>query len=239
MGSAREASKQVRRQWSIAYCTIPARSLRELVLLEPGTGLTTWPQAPLELTEKSGWAHKWRELRAGASLSSLSSLSRTFYPNMVSQICSPKKKAKASKQTHQTLQNIILKVFADKGPCSQIYGFSSSHVWMRELDYKESWALKNWCFWTMVWRRLLRVPWTARRSNQSILKEINPEYSLGLMLKLKVQYFGHLMWRTNVLKNTLMLRKIEGWRRRGRQKIRWLNGVTNSMDMNLGKLRDG
>ena len=68
--------------------------------------------------------------------------------------------------------------FSNKGPSSQSYGFSSSHVWMWELDYKESWAQKNWCFWSMVWRRLLRVPWTARRSNQSILKEISPEYSL-------------------------------------------------------------
>ena len=82
--------------------------------------------------------------------------------------------------------------FADKGPCSQSYGFSSSHVWMWELGYKESWALKNWCFELWSWRRLLRVPWTTRRSNQSILKEISPGCSLeGLMLKLKLQYFGH------------------------------------------------
>ena len=82
--------------------------------------------------------------------------------------------------------------FADKGPSSQSYGFSSSIVWKWELDYKESWALKNWCFWTVV--LVLRVPWTARRSKQSILKEICPEYSLeGLMLKLKLQYFGYLM----------------------------------------------
>ena len=81
--------------------------------------------------------------------------------------------------------------FANRGPSSQSYGFSSSHVWMWELDYKESWVLKNWCFWTVVLERLLRVPCTARRSNQSILKKINPEYSLeGLMLKLKLQYFG-------------------------------------------------
>ena len=93
--------------------------------------------------------------------------------------------------------------FANKGPSSQISGFSSSHVWMWELDYKESWAPKNWCFWTVVWRRLFRVPWTARRSNQSILKEISPEYSLeGLMVKLKLQYFGHLMQRTDAGKDT-------------------------------------
>ena len=90
--------------------------------------------------------------------------------------------------------------FADKSPNNQSYGFSSSHVWMWELNHKEGWVLKNWCFKLWCWRRLLRVPWTARRSNQSILKEINPEYSLeGLMLMLKRQYFGHLIWRTDSL----------------------------------------
>ena len=105
--------------------------------------------------------------------------------------------------------------FANKGPSSQGYGFSSSHVWMWELEYKESWAPKNWCFWTVCWRRLLRVPWTARRSNQSILKEISPGCSLeGLMLKLKLQYIGHLMRRSDSFEKTLTLGKIEG-RRRG------------------------
>ena len=103
---------------------------------------------------------------------------------------------------------------------------------MWELDYKESWALKNWCFWTVLLRRLLRVPWTARRYNQSILMEITPEYSLkGLMLKLKLQYFGHLMRRTDSVEKTLMLEKIEGRKRRGWQRMRWFNGITNSMDM--------
>ena len=100
--------------------------------------------------------------------------------------------------------------FANKGPSSQGYGFSSNHVWMWELDCEESWALKNWCFWTVVLEKTLESPWTARRSNQSILKEISPGCSLeGVMLKLKLQYFGHLMRRADSFEKTLMLGKIE------------------------------
>ena len=113
------------------------------------------------------------------------------------------------------------------------------------MDVSKSWTVKKaecrkidvfelWC-----WRRLLRVPWTARRSNQSILKEISPVCSLeGLMIKLKLQYFGHLMRRVDSLEKTLMLRGIRGRRRRGQQRIRWLDGITDSMDMGLGELRE-
>ena len=108
----------------------------------------------------------------------------------------------------------------------------------------DSWAIKNTKHWRTdafelwCWRRLLRVLWTARRSNQSIQKEINPQYSLEGLLKLKLQYFGHLMWRTSSLEKTLMLGKIEGRRRRGRQRMRWLDGMTGSVDMSLRILQE-
>ena len=113
-----------------------------------------------------------------------------------------------------------------------MYGCESWTV--KKAEYRRIDAFELWC-----WRRLLRGPWTARRSNQSILKEISPECSLeGLMLKLKLQYFGHLMRRADSFEKTLMLGKIEGRRSRGRQRMRWSNGITNSMDMSLGGLRE-
>ena len=103
---------------------------------------------------------------------------------------------------------------------------------IKKTEHRRIDAFELWC-----WRRLLRIPWTARASNQSVLKEISPEYSLeGLMLKLKLQYFGYLMWRTDSLEKTLMMKKIEGGRRRGWQRMRWLDGVTDLMDMSLSKL---
>ena len=136
--------------------------------------------------------------------------------------------------------------FANKGLSSQSYGFSSSHVWMWELERKldvrvgkKAECRKTDTFELWCWKRFLRVLWTARRPNQSILKEISPEYSLeGLMLKLKLQYFGHLTWRPDSLEKTLMLGKTEGRRRRGQQRMRWLDGITDSMDMSLSELQE-
>ena len=115
--------------------------------------------------------------------------------------------------------------------------FSDSHIWMWEVNMKKAECQRIDVFELWCWRRLFRFPWTAKRSNQSILKESSPKYSLqGLMLKLKLQYFGHLMRRTDSLEKTLMLGKIEDRRRRGWQRVRWLDGITDSTDMSLNKL---
>ena len=125
--------------------------------------------------------------------------------------------------------------FAHEGVYSQSYGFSGSHIWMWELDHKESWTMKDWCFWTVVLEKTLESSlywkdWDLVSPNW----EINPEYSLeGQMLKLKHQYFVHLMQGADSLEMTVMLGKIEGRRRRGQQKMRWLDGITDSMDMSL------
>ena len=144
------------------------------------------------------------------------------------------------KESYDQLRQHIKKqkqYFANKGLPSQSYGFSSSHVWMWELDHKETWAPKNWCFWTVVVEKTLEslldckdIQSVHPRGNQSWI------FIGRTDAELKLQYFGHLMWRANLLKKTLMLGKIEGNRKRGRQRMRWLDGITGLMNMSLSKL---
>ena len=128
--------------------------------------------------------------------------------------------------------------FASKGPSSQGYGFSSSHVWMWELDCKESWAAKNWSFWTVVLEKTLESPLDCKEIQPVHPKRNQSWIFTGRMLKLKLQYFGHLMRTTDSFEKTLMLGKIEGGRRRGWQRIRWLDIITNSMDRSLSIVQE-
>ena len=136
------------------------------------------------------------------------------------------------------LQNILKKQrhhFDDKGPYSQSYGFSSSHGWMWELNYKESWALKNWCFWTVVLEKTFESSLDSKEI-QPVHPKGNQSWLEGLMLKLKFQYFGHLMRASDSFEKTLMMGKIESRRKRGWQRMRWWDGITDSVDMSLSKL---
>ena len=146
----------------------------------------------------------------------------------------PWKKSYGQTRQHNKKQRHYL---TNKCPSSQSYGFSRSHVWMWESNHKEGWVLKNWCLWTVVLEKTLENPLDCTEIQPVHPKGISPEFSLeGLMLELKLQYFGHLMQKTDSFEKTLMLGKIAGGRRRGRQRLRWVDGVTDSMDKSLSKL---
>ena len=144
------------------------------------------------------------------------------------------------KESYDQLRQLIEKQrhhFVNKGASSKVYGFSSSHVWMWELDCEESWALKNWCLWTVVLEKTLESPLDCKEIQPVHPKRNQSWIFIGRTdVKLKLQYFGHLMWRVDSLEKTLMLGGIGGKRRRGQQRMRWLDGSTNSMDMGLGEL---
>ena len=145
------------------------------------------------------------------------------FPSPVDHVLSDQPTQHIKKQRHH---------FVNKGPSSQSYGFSSSHVWMWELEYKESWALKNWCFWTVVLKTTLGCPLGCKE-----IQPVHPKGDQSWMLKLKLQYFGHLMGRTDSLEKTLILGKIEGRRRRGWQRMKSLHGI-DLIDVSLSKLQE-
>ena len=146
---------------------------------------------------------------------------------------------KAMTNLDSTLKSRDFFFFANKGLSSQSYGFSSGHVWMWELECKESWAPKNWCFWTVVLEKIFESPLNSKEVQSVHLKEISPKYTLeGLMLKLKLQYFGHLMQRTDSLEKILLLGNIDSRKRRGQQRMSWLDGISDWMDMSLRKLQE-
>ena len=175
-------------------------------------------------SENSGWLY----------FSGLQNHCRWWLQPWNEKMLAPCKKSYDLSRQHMKKQGYYL---ASTGPSSQSYGFSSSPVWMWELDYKESWTPKNWCFWIVVMEKALESPLDSKESQSVHPKGNQSQCSLeGLMLKLKLQYLGHLMQRTDSFEKTLILGKIEGGRRRGWQRMRWLDGINDSMDMSLSKL---